>query len=131
MLNESEQTVLVVEDDDDIRNTVALALELEGYRVCLASNGLEALTITRTRNDIGLIFLDLMMPVMDGRKFIEEYRNDGLATRVPRVPIVVLTAAGERQCPEGARELVNKPLDLDSLLTTTRRYVHCETTVST
>ncbi len=128
MLNESGQAVLVVEDDDDIRSTVALALELEGYRVCLASNGLEALTITRTRNDIGLIFLDLMMPVMDGRRFLEEYRGSAESTGIP---IVVLTAAGERQCPEGARELVNKPLDLENLLATARRYVHCETAVST
>ena len=58
-------TVLVTDDDQDIRDGIEIYLKNEGYLVLKASDGLEALTILET-NDVHLILLDIMMPNMDG-----------------------------------------------------------------
>ena len=65
--------VLVVEDDETLRTTVAEALEDEGYQVITATNGAEALRLVRAAEPDAIV-LDLMMPVMDGRAFLEASR---------------------------------------------------------
>ena len=84
--------VLVVEDDRDVCDAIRESLEDAGYRVCAASNGADALALLR---DLGampdLILLDLMMPVMDGERFLEEFRREGrLGLQFP--------GAGIRKC---------------------------------
>jgi CheY-like chemotaxis protein len=81
--------VLVVEDDDEIRASMRKMLELQGCRVTEAENGAAALESMKLERPT-LIFLDLMMPVMDGFTFVEEVRGHA-AWR--SIPIVVVTAA--------------------------------------
>ena len=106
--------VLIVEDDDEIRDFVALLLGTEGYTVRTARNGAEALEIagaTRPR----LILLDMRMPVMDGWAFARAYRS----RPGPHAPILVMTAArdaGERAQEIQADAYVAKPFDLNHLL---------------
>ena len=108
--------ILVVDDDDDIRDTLAEALSLDGYRVTTAANGKVALEQARvTRPD--LILLDLMMPVMSGWAFMEARHGD---SRLASVPVVVVTAAFDA-CAEGATVLLRKPFELDTLLTIVAR----------
>src|SRR3954464_3541882 len=83
--------ILVVDDDDAIRAVVREVLEDDGYAVCEATNGLEALdAIDRQRPS--LVLLDMRMPVMDGWAFAAELRERGI-----HVPIAVMTAAHNAQ----------------------------------
>src|SRR3712207_6404701 len=88
--------LLVVEDDQDIRETLQQALELEGYQVSTAGNGKEALDILHLADPPSrphLILLDLMMPIMDGWEFLEKARSTNLLSGIP---VVIVSAAGER-----------------------------------
>lgn len=106
--------ILVVDDEPDIRATVAAMLEAEGHRVAEAANGADALAaIEKYAPD--LILLDMRMPVLDGWGFAAEMRRRG-----HRTPIVVMTAA--RDAAHWASEIsasayVSKPFGFDDLIT--------------
>ena len=85
--------VLIVEDDLDTREMLARFLEIAGYQVVLAANGVEALKVLRGGAVASVILLDLMMPVMDGWQFRDEQRRD---PSMSHIPVVVVTAAGAR-----------------------------------
>lgn len=112
--------VLVVEDDDGLRETLAEAFADDGYEVVTARNGVEALEhVRQTSAPLDLVLLDLMMPVMDGGTFLRECsRRPWFAA----VPVVVLSAA-YRIRGSGVEESANvrvtlaKPFDLWRLLT--------------
>src|SRR5437879_4611456 len=70
------QCVLVVEDDADVRETLAELLEAAGYQVAGAANGWQALGYLQWARPPGLILLDLMMPVMDGHQFRQRQRQE-------------------------------------------------------
>ena len=109
-----ERLVLVVDDDPDILQTLALCLSTEGYRVLMASNGKEALDVLQ-REKPACILLDLMMPVMDGWQFVAELDLRGWR----RAPLLILSA--DRAVQGHALRLhadafLAKPFDLDELL---------------
>jgi CheY-like chemotaxis protein len=114
------KSVLIVDDDDDIRETITVVLEDEGYSVASAANGEEALQYLRAdATELPqLILLDLMMPVMDGIEFRAEQQKDpALAT----IPVVVITASGnakERAKTMRVTAMIQKPIALDTLLAT-------------
>ena len=82
-------SILVVEDQPDIREPLCELLELEGYRVLRAEHGQAALAMLRgTRPDA--IVLDVMMPVMDGGAFLDALSADGPAG----IPVLLLSALG-------------------------------------
>ncbi|HWL84368.1 MAG TPA: response regulator [Polyangiaceae bacterium] len=115
-LQRSSRTILVVDDDVDIRETISMILEDEGYAVACACNGLEALEYLRENGAPDLILLDLMMPVMDGAEFCARKRQD---PRFSDIPVVIVTASGqakEHASALNARDLLYKPLALDTLL---------------
>jgi CheY-like chemotaxis protein len=113
-------TILLVDDDLDIRESIRDVLEEEGYSVLAAANGAEALEALPALRPPCVVLLDLMMPVMDGWQFLEEARNRGL---LKNVPVVVLTASREFAVPTGASELVRKPVGLDDLLAAVARHI--------
>jgi two-component system chemotaxis response regulator CheY len=111
--------VLVVDDDEVIRLTLAGLLELEGYAVRTAADGAEALTIV-DRERPCLVLLDMRMPVLDGWGFAAALRGRGV-----RVPIAVMTAAHDarRWADEVAADAcLAKPFDLDDVLATVGRF---------
>src|SRR5512140_2225257 len=110
----TERLILVVDDDPDILQTLALCLSTEGYRVTMASNGQEALQVLG-REQPSCILLDLMMPVMDGWQFVAEMESKGIRT----TPLLILSA--DRAVQTHAAKLradayLAKPFDLDDLL---------------
>ncbi len=110
----SGRLVLVVDDDPDILQTLALCLSTEGYRVLTASNGQEALELLE-QNKPHALLLDLMMPVMDGWQFVAELDARGWR----RSPLLILSA--DRAVQGHASKLradayLAKPFDLDDLL---------------
>jgi CheY-like chemotaxis protein len=109
-----ERLVLVVDDDPDILQTLALCLSTEGYRVLMAANGKDALEVL-SREQPNAILLDLMMPVMDGWQFVAELDQRGWR----KAPLLVLSA--DRAVQGHAQRLhadahLAKPFDLDELL---------------
>ncbi len=122
-------TVLVTDDDKDIRDGIEIYLKNEGYHVLKASDGVEALTLLH-ENDVHLIILDIMMPNMDGITAtfkIREERN---------IPIIMLSAKAEdtdkiHGLSVGADDYVTKPFHPLELLARVksqlRRYVQLGT----
>jgi CheY-like chemotaxis protein len=107
-------TVLVVDDDADIRETIAELLEDEGYSAVSAANGVEALRLLRAGFVPSLILLDLMMPLMDGYSCRAELRCDPVLSSIT---VVVITAGATIRHHElDVAAICRKPLDLTSLL---------------
>ena len=99
-------TVLVVDDDPDIRLTLRQILRDEGLRVCEARNGLEALEkIAEEEPD--LVLLDLIMPVIDGWEVLRILRK---ARR--KLPIVIVSAVPA----DGCQDFIQKPVSFKRLL---------------
>ena len=114
-----EAKILVVEDDDDIRDSLKELLEEEGYRVDTAANGEQALN--RLRGEAPqLILLDLMMPVMDGWEFHKQLRE---SPRFSSVPIIVISASKFSREPLNAAAFIPKPLDAGVLLETIESFL--------
>jgi CheY-like chemotaxis protein len=116
-----DKSILVVEDDPDIRDTIADILSDEGYTVLSAKHGAEGLDCLRTASQLpSIIILDLMMPVMDGIGFREEQRkNPDWAD----IPVLILSAdRSSRDKAEAmqARGYLQKPFDIDQLLSLLR-----------
>jgi CheY-like chemotaxis protein len=119
--------ILVVDDDRDIRETLAEILLHEGYRVELAENGARALELIQRGPRPALVLLDLMMPVMSGWEFLElAERDEGLA----QIPVVVVSAMPAPLAPMDARggvkACLHKPLKLDQLLDLVHRFADGE-----
>jgi CheY-like chemotaxis protein len=117
-------TVLVVDDDHELRELLRVALAADGYYVAGVGNGREALHYLRSHADACIILLDLILPVMDGAQFrAAQLRDRSLAW----IPLVVMSGAldADRRARDlGARRLVRKPLDLDEVRLALR-YVGC------
>ena len=111
-----EKTVLIVEDDHSIRETIKEILEYEGYAVLQAENGQEALDVLRESPKLPhLIFLDLMMPVKDGFAFRKEQESDPV---LKDIPVVSMSAHGhvfEKKARSGATDYFQKPAELDEI----------------
>jgi two-component system KDP operon response regulator KdpE len=106
--------VLVVDDEQSLRDFVRRNLEIRGFQVVTAANGLEAMALSQT-NPVGLIIIDLMMPRMDGLETIRRLRQESL------VPIIVLSALGEESDKVqalnlGADDYLTKPFGVAELL---------------
>jgi CheY-like chemotaxis protein len=106
--------ILLVEDDPDMRDMLAMTLELAGASVVTASNGVEAYNMARAHHPC-LIILDLMMPVMSG----EEFRKAQLANEeIRKIPVVVVSAhyeAARIARRMKVKKCFTKPVELDSL----------------
>ena len=110
----SNPIVLVVDDENTLRDFVRRNLDVRGYPVVTASNGLEALAIFNTQN-IDLVILDLMMPRMDGLETTRRIRQRST------VPIIILTALDEesdkiKAFDLGADDYLTKPFGVGELL---------------
>jgi CheY-like chemotaxis protein len=117
-LTDVSKPILVVDDDPAVLSIVADLLELEGHRVERAKNGKQGLDAVQ-RIQPSIVLLDMRMPVVDGRRFVEELNTRGIS-----LPIIVMTAAedGRAWAEEiGAAAVLPKPFDVQSLLETVER----------
>lgn len=115
-------TVLVIEDDPDMRELERTALSGSGHEVMLASNGSEGLRELERRKPC-VILLDLMMPVMDGWEFRKRQQAEPALADVPVIVLSALDRAQARAADLTGVEFLKKPLDFDRLLDLVRR--HC------
>ena len=112
-------SILVVEDDQDIRCSVRDVLELEGYFVQTAENGQIGLELLHKMEPPCLVLLDLMMPVVDGLEFLQKKRAD---IKIAPIPVVIVSAIAERSKAEPDTPYIKKPIDIHVLLDVVRQY---------
>ncbi len=120
---EQAAAVLSGDDNDHVRDTLKAILEIDGYSVATAADGLEALDYLRQNPLPRLILLDLMMPFMDGWEFRKEQQQD---PRLAGIPVVVVTAAdnpAQKASAVGAVDYCVKPVSASVLLDTVARYL--------
>jgi CheY-like chemotaxis protein len=109
-------SVMVVEDDVLIRMGICSVLQVEGYEILEAANGLEALQRLRQHPLPCLIILDLMMPVMDGIAFRAEQLRDSTLSSVPVVVLTGRVNAKEITEKLSVEKLIMKPFSLTEVL---------------
>lgn len=111
-------SILVVDDDVDIRAVVATALECAGHSVFQSSDGDGALTTIETQPDLEVIILDVMLPHMNGWEILELIRGN---PRTRNLPVLLLSAVGDapnrtRGLKQGADDFMAKPFDPGELV---------------
>jgi len=113
--------ILVIEDDDSIRDFIEMGLEDEGYSTAVASDGAAALSLI-PQYQPNIILLDLHMPHMDGPAFLQAYRR----LPVPHAKIIMLTASRDAQSAAqktAVDGLLTKPFDLNELYNTIQSFL--------
>jgi CheY-like chemotaxis protein len=118
----SAESIMVVDDDDSVRNMLCLILSGEGYATVGAADGLEALERMR-KDPPSLVFVDLMMPRMDGEHLIQTMHEEA---RLARIPVAIMS--GQTTAAPGvlawAKERLVKPVELDDVLSVAHRYIN-------
>ncbi|HXH32090.1 MAG TPA: response regulator [Bacteriovoracaceae bacterium] len=120
------KNILVIDDDPGVRECVVDVLNLEGYHVYSAIHGkdaIEQLEKMSPESLPGCIFLDLKMPVMDGRTFLSNIESK-FPNSLARIPIVVVSANGNLQNIDlrPAVEKLDKPMDIDEIYRLAHQY---------
>jgi two-component system, OmpR family, response regulator CpxR len=115
----ARKTILLVEDDLDIRDVVQEVLEEQGHDVVPARTGRQALEFLAldSQSPPDIVILDLMMPIMTGWQVLETIRR---SPQLADIPVVVVTAATQDR-PLGAQAFLRKPFDIRDLLETIRK----------
>ena len=117
MSNQNKDKILVVEDEQDIRDLLIFNLQKEGFKVESADNGDSALSLIR-KNNFDLVLLDLMLPGIGGFDLTRILKND---KKTSEIPILMLTAKGEESdivkgLELGADDYMTKPFSIKILL---------------
>ncbi len=116
------KVVLVVEDDQSIRNVITDVLEERGFRVIGAADGSEALRrLEQSDKRPDVVVLDLLMPVMHGWDFMETYSERTGGECIPIVVVSVNPALPRSFTRFGVRSVIAKPFDVDDLLDSVER----------
>lgn len=116
--------VLIVDDEQDIVESIKFVLETEGYECFTAYNGEDGLKLAKELNP-NLIILDIMMPKINGYKISRLLKFD---TKYKDIPIIMLTARSQDEdkligAETGANEYITKPFDLENVINTVNKYL--------
>jgi two-component system nitrogen regulation response regulator NtrX len=127
MSSENFVSVLIVDDEKDLRNSLSEILTFEGFTTLVASGGHEAIEIIKN-HDIGIVLTDIRMQGGDGVHLLENIKKYN-----PSIPIVIMMSGFAEISPDaafekGAREYFSKPLDLTLLIDKLHEY---ETEINT
>lgn len=114
--------ILIVEDDDDLRDALSDTLKLSRYSVLVAQDGIAAIEVLKS-NAVGLVITDVQMPNMTGLGLLHEIKS-----RWPHIPVLLMTAYGEisqavEAMREGACDYLSKPFEVDELLSRVARWM--------
>jgi DNA-binding response OmpR family regulator len=116
--------LLIVDDDRDLRDSLVDFLTIAGYEVYSAGNGKEALEWFKDRTTYpGLIFLDIVMPVLDGWGFLGKRRGDPLINLIPIVIMSGSLGIADRAVAAGAVHVLQKPFGGKEMLPIIERFI--------
>ena len=115
------RSILVVDDDDDVRNMLCAVLSAEGYPVVGAADGVEALSQMRL-DPPALAVVDMMMPRMDGEQLIRAMGQDAALVTVPIAIMSGQTPTPTPEWPPRVSARLVKPFELDELLTLVHQF---------
>jgi CheY-like chemotaxis protein len=118
MTDTKPHTVLIVEDEEDLREMMREALELKGYVVVTAEEGEDALRKIDGIDQLCLVLLDLLMPGMNGWDFFAKMRE---RHELNRVPVIVHSSASNR-APAGVTRVLQKPISFERLISVVSEY---------
>lgn len=112
-----KQTILVVDDEQDLLDLIEYNLKKEGFEVLKAEDGKEGIEMAR-KHSPDLMLLDIMMPVMDGMEAVEIMRDDD---DLRRIPVIFLTARGDEKTEieglnKGGDDYITKPISTTKLI---------------
>jgi CheY-like chemotaxis protein len=111
-------TVLIVEDEKELREMMGEALEMYGYSVVTAAEGASALRALEGIDHVCLVLLDLLMPGMNGWELFDELRSRAKYATVP----IVVHSSSPGSAPKGATRVLTKPMELERLLDVVREF---------
>ena len=118
MTSTRRHTVLIVEDEEDLREMMREALVLKGYGVVTAEEGQEALRKLGSIDQLCLVLLDLLMPGMNGWDFFAKLRE---RPELAHVPVIVHSSASDR-APVGVTRVLQKPIAFERLISIVSEY---------
>lgn len=106
--------VLIVEDEKNIQEILKLGLEMEGFQVITADNGKMGMDILSSTSPLPcVILLDLMMPIMNGWEFADAISKE---SSLSTIPLILVTAYGDRAKSIPSKAIVEKPVDFNVLI---------------
>jgi two-component system, chemotaxis family, chemotaxis protein CheY len=128
---EQRDYILIIEDDEDVSESLTEMLQKDGHRVVTFGDGRQALDYLRQKSVLPkLILLDFLMPHMDGWQFLAEYRKDRRIAGSPVVGISASDQVHEDLASHNLADLLKKPVSLDALLDAVERYAPARRTLA-
>ena len=113
-MEQAATTILLVDDDSDIRDGMSALLEMEGYKVVQAENGQAALQVLEQMDRLPLaVVLDMAMPVLDGRGFLEQRAMDQI---LASIPVIVVSGTKPKEALPNVEAFFQKPVEIKRLL---------------
>jgi CheY-like chemotaxis protein len=123
-MTQADTVILVAEDNEVEREGLAAVLRRQGYAPALAADGRQALAYLRSWPAPALVLLDMLMPGLDGWRFLEEFRRLPAAARPPVLVVTANPAIGREWAEDhGCAGVIRKPIDLDALLFTVQTFL--------
>jgi len=110
--NRADSKILVVDDNQDVLSAMSLFLEMKGFSVRTAHDGLEGLVTLKAEDHLSLVLLDLWMPIMDGWEFLRLKKDD---PRIAGIPVIVISAVAPDFL-DGIQAVLRKPVDPEKLV---------------
>lgn len=121
----SHRSILIV--DDDVRNTFALVSYLEtlDMNIYTAEHGVEALDVLQKNDQIEVVLMDIMMPVMDGYEAMRKMKENSVTADIPVIAVTARAMKGDREkcLKAGASDYISKPVNLAVLLEKMERLI--------
>ncbi len=114
-----KNSILIVDDNDEVRDTLAHLLRLRGLLVQEAFHGAHALELIASFGPPSIIILDIMMPVMNGPVFLKELRS---YPQYSNVPVVLFSAVEDMVKVEGATDYLKKPGGVEDIFNILKKY---------
>ena len=123
--------LLVIDDEEGLRELTSMILRQEGYEVVTAANGEEGLKVVGENSDLAAIIVDLRMPVMNGFQFLSILRSLGAASHIPKI---MMTSFTQKSTLEKGRKLqinawLNKPCPTETIVQTIERVLSSDASV--
>jgi CheY-like chemotaxis protein len=120
-MNDRKKIVLIVEDEEDLREFFQESLSSFGYEVFTSSNGKAALECLQAGLIPDVIISDLMMPEMNGWEFAQALRDSATFNQIP---LIIVSALIDKSPPENSRCCLAKPFKLNELLQTIEKHAY-------